>query len=275
MQESWPASRSHHCFHKNRVLTFRLTAMYEDDSASTQSSESSNGSQDEQTGHGNTQHTPQQDATEKACPLSVEREVVIKSRPKAATAASIRSRFLFSLGISEKEKMMQNASRSKRDEVSPRTIRRKRSPSFQEALKGDFGQPSEDDETSLTLTTASGTSSSSPLWSAQQSSSWLSFLSEPGGVVTGLAEMNGKSPHQGVSFDACVTVHPIPNRDAYSDRIKKLMWQSSAEMQENAARNCFEFASEGWDWQNVASDEEMILTETGERIHPVHFLCLE
>jgi hypothetical protein len=54
--------------------------------------------------------------------------------------------------------------------------------------------------------------------------------------------------------------------------MKLLLWQSPSEMQENVARNCFEFASEEWDWQKVRLDEDMVEIEGGELIHPVHFM---
>jgi hypothetical protein len=50
------------------------------------------------------------------------------------------------------------------------------------------------------------------------------------------------------------------------------MWAGAVELQEMAARNTVEFASEGWDWQTVALDESMyICGATGELIHPVHY----
>jgi len=42
-------------------------------------------------------------------------------------------------------------------------------------------------------------------------------------------------------------------------------------MQENAARNCYEFASENWDWKQAVEDEGMV-QYGGERIHPIHFM---
>lgn len=73
-----------------------------------------------------------------------------------------------------------------------------------------------------------------------------------------------------VSFDNHVTVHPIPKYSEYSDRIRPQLWSDSSALQANAARNCIEFASEGWNWQQV--EEKMVVMENGEKIHPIHFM---
>lgn len=83
----------------------------------------------------------------------------------------------------------------------------------------------------------------------------------------------GSSGHRSrsVSFDEYVTVVPIPNRNAYSERIRAQLWTPPVEMQENAARNTFEFAAENWDWRQVTDEKDMV-DYNGELIHPIHFM---
>jgi hypothetical protein len=106
--------------------------------------------------------------------------------------------------------------------------------------------------------------------SLEDAFSWPSFASLPSAGRSDKASAISRC-QRSVSFDASVAVHLIPRRDAYSDRVKLLLWQSPSEMQENVARNCFEFASEDWDWQRVRLDDEMVEVEGGERVHPIHF----
>ena len=74
------------------------------------------------------------------------------------------------------------------------------------------------------------------------------------------------------AFNETVRVVPIPLRTAYSHRVRNRIWSNSTEIQENAARNTIEFASEGWDWRAVLLDEAMHhCTTTGELIHPIHY----
>lgn len=73
-------------------------------------------------------------------------------------------------------------------------------------------------------------------------------------------------------FNETVRVIPIPLRTEYSNRVRDRIWSNSVEIQENAARNTIEFASEGWDWRAVLLDEAMHhCTTTGELIHPIHY----
>jgi len=76
---------------------------------------------------------------------------------------------------------------------------------------------------------------------------------------------------RGVSFNATVSVKPIPTRNEYSDRIKPYLWTSPQEIQQNVRRNIFEFASEHYDWKRAVEETDMFIhTETGERVHPIH-----
>jgi len=179
---------------------------------------------------------------------------------------------------------------------------RRRVPALREDLKGDYGQP--DDRQSsqepvqplivavrsldvappppppqeaqcpvspssyeTNTTTSSSLSASAPL-----SSSLISSTSSSSSSPDKQEEKEHQQRHRnrGVSFDREVIVHPIPSFRAYSDRIRCHLWSSPSEMQENAARNCYEYACEGWDWHNVVEDEMMINYE-GEKIHPSHF----
>ena len=72
-------------------------------------------------------------------------------------------------------------------------------------------------------------------------------------------------------FNETVTVCPIPKREAYSKRMKEQLWHTPEEMMTIARRNSIEFASEGWDWNNVLEDENMYrCVNSNEKIHPVH-----
>lgn len=76
---------------------------------------------------------------------------------------------------------------------------------------------------------------------------------------------------RGLTFNDHVTVVPIPKREEYSKRIRDRLWVNARDLQSQAARNAVEFASEGWDWRNAYTDEEMyVCAATGEKVHPVH-----
>jgi hypothetical protein len=102
----------------------------------------------------------------------------------------------------------------------------------------------------------------------QQSLSMSSMTSTDTSSTQSLKEENVRP--RAVSFHSAVTVHPIPKHTAYSNRIRATIWTNPMEMQESAARNCFEFAAENWDWRQVAEDQDMVHYQ-GERIHPIHF----
>jgi hypothetical protein len=74
-----------------------------------------------------------------------------------------------------------------------------------------------------------------------------------------------------ISFNETVDVLSIPTRFEYSPEMRSKLWSSIHEINENAARNTIEFASEGWDWRNVTLDSDMYrCPATGQFIHPVH-----
>ena len=81
-----------------------------------------------------------------------------------------------------------------------------------------------------------------------------------------------RSKSRSVSFDDSVTVRPIPRHDAYPSNIKHLIWADPHEIYENATRNSIEFAAENFDWQQAAEEEDMIMAENGELVHPIHYL---
>jgi hypothetical protein len=162
-------------------------------------------------------------------------------------ASRIRSRLLHRLGFEPTPYPTALPSLSKGPFAT--TTSRRIAESFHENLKADYGLP---DLSTCSDETADGSTSSS--------SSYGSTKSEAN---------SGMCRKKSVSFDAAVTVHPVPTRFDFSDRIRGFMWTPASEMQENAARNYLEFMAEGWDWHSVVDDKDMIVID-GERIHPVH-----
>lgn len=63
-------------------------------------------------------------------------------------------------------------------------------------------------------------------------------------------------------------------RTEYPTLVRERIWSSASELYQNAARNTIEFASEGFDWRNVAEDEQFVQCPSGERIHPIHYSCI-
>ena len=89
---------------------------------------------------------------------------------------------------------------------------------------------------------------------------------------TGSPDAAGTRLGKRCTFNESVQVIPIPMRSEYSHSVRSRLWAGAKEIQEMAARNTVEFASEGWDWRTVTLDESMyICRATGELIHPVHY----
>lgn len=83
---------------------------------------------------------------------------------------------------------------------------------------------------------------------------------------------DGDKKKRHCEFNETVKVVPIPMRTEYSSYVRQRLWSNSMEIQQNAARNTLEFASEGWNWRSVILDESMyICDKTGELIHPIHY----
>ena len=169
-------------------------------------------------------------------------EQVLRSLPKAASASCIRSRFLNSLGFSKaaEDHVLRNQEASPSRSRS-RPLLHKRSDSFSEQLKADHGLLDE----------------------SMESGSYSSTASTCSSVRSGR--------RRSISFDDRVTVHPIPSRSSYSERIRNSLWTPPLEMQRMAARNCVEFAAENWDWRQVMDEKDMVVFE-GELVHPIHFV---
>lgn len=102
----------------------------------------------------------------------------------------------------------------------------------------------------------------------------LSHSKKPFGAFNVVNHSNVKSMKRNntkISFKETVDVLPIPTRYDYSPEMRSQLWSSIHEINENAARNTIEFASEGWDWRNVALDNDMCYcSTTGQYMHPVH-----
>jgi hypothetical protein len=79
----------------------------------------------------------------------------------------------------------------------------------------------------------------------------------------------GRSQCKKLIFNEIVEVRPIPMRSEYSFPIRSRIWSSALEIQQNAERNTFEFATEGWDWRSVKEDHQMYrCVATNELLHP-------
>jgi hypothetical protein len=75
------------------------------------------------------------------------------------------------------------------------------------------------------------------------------------------------------SFDDSLSVHPIPTRHQYPVQVRKELWSCKREILHNMKRNATEFAAEGWNWKLAVEDDDMILGQNGELIHPVHMVA--
>lgn len=160
-------------------------------------------------------------------------------------SGQIRSKLLMKLGIELGGGTLNGATTS--TEAS-RVVQRGQEDAFYVALKRDHGQLDR---------------------SLEHSKRPIETLSTMPGNDR-IVEKSMKRERRAICFDASVKVHPIPARSDYSNRMRAVMWVSSNEIQQNAARNSLEFAAEEWDVSKVVNDEDMILYG-GELVHPIHF----
>ncbi|CAM9525476.1 unnamed protein product [Chrysoparadoxa australica] len=78
--------------------------------------------------------------------------------------------------------------------------------------------------------------------------------------------------HKHIRFNETVSVIYVPVHFEYSNRVRQSYWASAGEIREMVYRNMLEFDAEGYQWEQVAEEEDMYYcNETGEYIHPVFF----
>ena len=75
---------------------------------------------------------------------------------------------------------------------------------------------------------------------------------------------DGKAP--AVQFCPLVSILPIPSRKDYSAAMRVHVWGSRVDRMLSERRNLLEFASEGFDWQQVVDDEDLLQ----DKEHPIH-----
>lgn len=227
-----------------------------------------------------------------------EEQVTASVKPAASSAIStavvtneqVRSKLLNRLGI-------QNASIVVLPEANPRPPTTVAPPSFDLPLNdaGDyenwqnrkltttkktknpfaFFAPRSDSNVTEDSSKQSSSSSSSDAMGGeakenQETTTNLEETTEATAVEQGesLSPSNNK---KSVHFHATVKAHSIPSHKVYSKRIKQTIWSSAAELEENVARNCYEFEAENWNFDDVVDDEDMVWYH-GQWVHPVHFV---
>jgi len=159
------------------------------------------------------------------------------NRNFSVKSQQLRDRYMRTLGIKHSSTENSIASRFQPRIMSVRTLK--------EPLKGDDSKHNRNHNTTTSI-------SHSPK------------------TVMSLIKEGNKIKRQ-VSFDNSVSVVPIPKRNAYSNRIRKRIWNSAAKIHENANRNAVEFSVENWDWRQVLEENDfLICADTGEMMHPVH-----
>ena len=78
-------------------------------------------------------------------------------------------------------------------------------------------------------------------------------------------------PSQKIRFIPSAYVVYIPNRNQYSNRIKKRTWTDRYELAENVERNTLEFEYEGYDFNRVLLKADMYVDSlNGELVHTCH-----
>jgi len=189
----------------------------------------------------------------------VPRDPTKREHPFTKTHSNrIRSRLLNSLGI-EKERAAYMAAAARANVEPSEAVQRGQDDAFHVVLKADYGKPDRRLE-SLRNSTDKVVVSTGP-GDDEGDGGNSKMLVEGGNPVT----------DREVTFDVAVKVHPIPARSDYSQRMHAQLWTPQEELQQNAARNQFEFAAEAWDYRKVVDDEEMVLYG-GEKVHPIHFM---
>jgi hypothetical protein len=92
--------------------------------------------------------------------------------------------------------------------------------------------------------------------------------------TTGLPLIGKSFPSENarrVHFNPTIEIVKIPSHIEYPDMIKKSIWSSSAEVDQNSRRNRREFAAEDWKWKDVIEEDQMFFDKrSNEHIHPVH-----
>ena len=76
---------------------------------------------------------------------------------------------------------------------------------------------------------------------------------------------------RGISFNATVTIQPIPHSSTLTPLQRRKMYSTSWEVRQNKIRNKKEYRYDGYDWRNVTEEWEMgVDMVTGELVHPAH-----
>jgi hypothetical protein len=81
-----------------------------------------------------------------------------------------------------------------------------------------------------------------------------------------------RRPASSVRFHESVSVLLIPDRSEYSTELMKVLFQTKRERAVNVSRNLLEFAAEGYDWRNVTEEDDLVMDEDGQQVHPVHLV---
>lgn len=162
-----------------------------------------------------------------------------------SSASQIRSRYLYKLGVIGVER---GSSSSSTPSGAPLTIKGDlptidtNTSITTESLKHDHGRP--DPALVLTVNTKTGT--------PQQH-----------------LYVKSKSSTSKIRFQTSVKVHSIPHHTHYFTNVKQNIWMSPMELEEMVYKNSFEYAYEGWDWNNVIEEEDFCLF-AGQWTHPAH-----